>query len=118
MHWELHDADLVLLISRERRGSQVALWSLAAVFLVPGSLDGSIALVALGASIAVRASVVSVRAFRRRDAAVLRLAPPASERCVPGTAPSRRGSDRARCGTPRPRRPRPAALRTCHRARR
>ena len=65
MYFELEDADLALLMSRERRGGQVAIWSLVALFLVPGLLDGSIALVTLGGALAVGATIATVRAFRR-----------------------------------------------------
>ena len=47
-YWETHDVDLVLTLSREGRGGPVALWSLAAVFLIPGFMDGSVALIAIG----------------------------------------------------------------------
>jgi hypothetical protein len=76
MYFELEDADLALLLSRERRGGQVAIWSLVAIFLVPGLLDGSIALVTLGGALAVGATIATVRAFRRPPtAAVLARAP-------------------------------------------
>ena len=65
MYFELEDADLALLMSRERRGGQVAIWSLVVIFLVPGLLDGSIALVTLGGALAVGATTATVRAFRR-----------------------------------------------------
>lgn len=69
MYFELEDADLALLLSRERRGGQVAIWSLAALFLVPGLLDGSLALVTLGGALAAGATIATVRAFRRTPTA-------------------------------------------------
>jgi len=51
MYWEMREVDLVLMMARERRGGHVALWSLAALFLVPGLIDGSVALITLGGSL-------------------------------------------------------------------
>jgi hypothetical protein len=105
MYWGLHDADLVVLMSRERRGGQLAIWALAALFLVPGLLDGSVALMTLGGSVLVAALIASVRGRNRSgDHPVLRIqAPPADDAVAPaqqpepGGRPSHRPHSRPQC---------------------
>jgi hypothetical protein len=124
MYWDLHDADLVLLMSRERRGGQLAIWSLASVFLIPGIMDGSMALMTLGGSVLLAAVIVSIRGRRREGQPVLRIessaahdAPGTPPRLEPGRGKPSRRPCRPRAIHRRPiRRARGARHRPCGRA--
>ncbi|HEY3723670.1 MAG TPA: hypothetical protein VGN59_09975 [Acidimicrobiia bacterium] len=123
-YFELEDADFALLMSRERRGGQVAIWSLVLIFLVPGLMDGSIALVTLGGAFAVSATIATIRAFRRPWTPVPGMGPPrvrhapdvraarvgAADACPPARGHVQPDARAPRPHDPRPHDPRPHRL--------
>ena len=64
-HSELHDDELLRAIAADARTGCVTLWSVAAIFLVPGLADREPVLVMIGIALAGWALLASARCARR-----------------------------------------------------